>query len=426
MISIINIGMNHESAPVELRECLAGDRMSPAEILTKMRETGQLYESIFISTCNRIEALCTTEDSDSAEKLIVTLVSQSSGVSEEEIRSHMYLHKDMDAVKHMFRVASSLDSMVVGEPQILGQVKDAYRLAAVKEKTAGVIINRLMHKTFQVAKRVRTETGISETAVSISYAAVELAKKIFYRLEGRTALLVGAGEMAELAAKHLINHGVNDLVVANRSFERAVELAGNISGKAVFFKELDSQLINADIVISSTAATDYIITADMIRKIARKRKNRPLFLIDIAVPRDIEPRVNNLDNVFLYDIDDLKEVVNENSEQRMQEAIVAERIIEEEVMKFVSWLETLDVVPTIVLLKDKIEAIRAAEIKKSLPGLGELTQEQIRNIEILTSSMAEKIINDPIISLKKIAGRSSKDSYIDITRKLFNLDQDKK
>lgn len=426
MISIVNIGLNHESAPVELRECLAGDKMSPQEVLSKMRETDLLIESVFISTCNRIEALCTTEDSFGAEKLIVALMSQSSGVAEDEIRSHMYTHKDMDAVKHIFRVASSLDSMVVGEPQILGQVKEAYRLAATREKTAGVIINRLMHKTFQVAKRIRTETGISETAVSISYAAVELAKKIFYGLEGKAALLVGAGEMAELAAKHLVNQGVSDLVVANRSFERAVELSGHIGGKAVLFDELESQLINADIVISSTAATNYIITAEMIKKISRKRKNRPLFLIDIAVPRDIEPRINKLDNVFLYDIDDLKEVVDENSSQRKQEAIVAERIIEEEVLKFGNWLKTLDVVPAIVLLKQKIEAIRASEIKRSISALGKLTPEQIKGIETLTVSMAEKIINDPIIALKNIGDRPSRDSFLDITKKLFNLDQDKK
>ena len=426
MIRIINIGMNHESATVELRECLAGDRMTPHEMLAKMRESDLLSESIFLSTCNRIEALCTTEDSIGAEKHIVSMMSQLSGVAEKEIRTHMYLHEDMESVRHIFRVASSLDSMVVGEPQILGQVKEAYKLAAAREKTTGVILNRLMHKAFHVAKRVRTETGISETAVSISYAAVELAKKIFYGLEGRTAMLVGAGEMAELAAKHLLNHGIKDFVVVNRSFERAVELADSISGKAVLFNEMESQLVNADIVISSTAATEYIITADMIKKIARKRKNRPLFLIDIAVPRDIEPKVNNLENVFLYDIDDLKEVVNENSSQRMQEAMVAERIIEEEALKFGGWLETLDIVPTIVLLKEKIETIRTAEIRRSLPGLGNLTAEQIRSIERLTASMAEKIINDPIIVLKHIAGRSSKDSFLDITRKLFNLDQEKK
>ncbi len=425
MISIVNIGMNHESAPVELRECLAGENMGPADILAKMRDAAPLKESLFISTCNRIEALCTTDDPEAAEGIIIKLMSESSGVSEEEIKSHMYSFYDMEAVKHVFRVASSLDSMVVGEPQILGQVKDAYRLAALQEKTAGVILNRLMHKTFHVAKRVRSETGISETAVSISYAAVELAKKIFHTLDERSAMLVGAGEMAELAAKHLLKHGVKDLIVANRSFERAVGLAESIGGKAVLIDEMESQLVSADIVISSTAATSYVITADMIKKTARKRKNRALFLIDIAVPRDIEPKVNNLENVFLYDIDDLREVVNENSSQRMQEAVAAERIVEEEVLKFENWLRTLDVVPAIVLLKEKIEDIRKAEIKKSLPALGNLTQEQINIIETLTTSMTEKIINDPILMLKTVAGRSSKDRFLDITKKLFNLDQDK-
>ena len=425
MISIVNIGMNHESAPVELRECLAGENMGPEDILVKMRESSTLNESLFISTCNRIEALCTTDNPEAAESVIIKLMSESSGVSEEEIRSHMYSYYGMEAVKHIFRVASSLDSMVVGEPQILGQVKDAYRLAALKKKTAGVILNRLMHKTFHVAKRVRTETGISETAVSISYAAVELAKKIFQTLDSRSAMLVGAGEMAELAAKHLVKHGVKEFIVANRSFERAVGLAESIGGKAVLIDEMESQLVNADIVISSTAATSYVITAGMIKKIARKRKNRALFLIDIAVPRDIEPKINNLENVFLYDIDDLKEVVNENSSQRMQEAVAAERIVEEEVLKFESWQRTLDVVPAIVLLKEKIEDIRTAEIKKSLPSLGNLTDEQVKIIETLTSSVAEKIINDPILMLKTVAGRSSKDRFLDVTKKLFNLDQDK-
>jgi glutamyl-tRNA reductase len=273
--------------------------------------------------------------------------------------------------------------------------------------------------------RDSTETGISETAVSISYAAVELAKKIFYGLKERVALLIGAGEMAELAAKHLVNNGVSNLSVANRSFERAVELASTIGGKAVLFDEMETELVKADIVISSTAATTYIITAEIIRNIARKRKNRPLFLIDIAVPRDIEPKVNNLENIFLYDIDDLKEVVKENSSQRMQEAVRAERIVEEEVLKFGNWLSTLDVVPTIVLLKEKIEEIRTLELKKSMSQLHGLSMEQIKIIETLSISLAEKMINDPILALKNISSRSSKDSFIDITGRLFNLDKEK-
>ncbi|MBN1905078.1 MAG: glutamyl-tRNA reductase [Deltaproteobacteria bacterium] len=425
MISIINIGMNHQSAPVELRECLSGDKVGPAEILELMRKSEFISECIFISTCNRVETICTATDPDQAEKVIIDLMAQAGTMPVERLRSHMYLHKDMDAVRHIFRVAASLDSMVVGEPQILGQVKEAFRLAAVKERSTGVILNRLMHKTFQVAKRVRTETGISETAVSISYAAVELAKKIFYGLEGRVALLIGAGEMAELAAKHLVCNGITELNIVNRSFERAVELAGSIGGKAALFDEMEEQLVKADIVISSTAATNYIITADMIKNILRKRKNRTLFLIDIAVPRDIEPKVNSLENCFLYDIDDLKEVVNENSTQRMQEALRAERIIEEEVIKFGNWLSTLDVVPTIVLLKEKVEEIRRAELRRSMSQLQGLTGEQIEAIETLTLSMAEKMVNDPILALKNISSRASKDSFIDITKRLFNLDKEK-
>ncbi|NLA74205.1 MAG: glutamyl-tRNA reductase, partial [Deltaproteobacteria bacterium] len=286
--------------------------------------------------------------------------------------------------------------------------------------------NRVMHKTFHVAKRVRTETGISETAVSISYAAVELAKKIFYRLEGRAALLIGAGEMAELAAKHLVSNGKEELNIINRNFERAVELAGKIRGKAALFDEMESELVRADIAISSTAAAEHIITADMIRKITRKRKNRPLFLIDIAVPRDIEPKVNSLENVFLYDIDDLKEVVKDNSTQRMHEAVRAERIIEEEVIKFGNWLSTLDVVPTIVLLKEKVEEIRRAELKRSMSCLQGLTREQAEAVEMLSLSIAEKMINEPILALKHISSRSSKDIFIDITKKLFNLDRENK
>ena len=266
MIRIINIGMNHDTAPVELRECLAGDDSNPSLVLSEMRATECLDESIFLSTCNRVEAICTTKDTETAEKSIISLMARFSNISEVKIKDHLYTYKDADAVKHIFRVASSLDSMVVGEPQILGQVKEAYRLAAAKERTTGVMLNRLMHKAFHVAKQVRTETGISETAVSISYAAVELAKKIFFGLEGRTTLLVGAGEMAELAAKHLVSHGVDNIIVANRNFERAVSVAGSFGGKAVFFEELESQLIKADIVITSTAATEQIITSDMVKK----------------------------------------------------------------------------------------------------------------------------------------------------------------
>jgi len=423
MIKILNIGMNHDSAPVELRECLAREPESTAMALASMRKIPCIMEGIYLSTCNRVEALCATEDLGETRKTVISIMSRIGGISEESFSTNLYRFEDMEAVRHIFRVASSLDSMVVGEPQILGQIKDAYS-QAIKEKTSGVILNRLMHKAFHVAKRVRTETGISDAAVSVSYAAVELAKKIFHDLSGKKVLLIGAGEMAELAARHLIRQGISPITVANRTFRRAFQVAESFKGNAVSFEEIGSQLLEMDIVIASTASTEYVISYEQVKGSLRKRRNRPLFFIDIAVPRDVEPKVNDLRNVFLYDIDDLKGIIDINKAKREQEAIKAERIIQEEMIKFEKWLKTLEVVPTIISLKDKAEHIRRAEIRKSLAGLGKLTPSQMKVIENLTSSITEKIINDPIIVLKGKTDRDTRDTYLDITRKLFNLDQE--
>jgi len=425
-VRIVNIGMNHESAPVELRECMANNRESSSLALSCMRESEWIKEGLFLSTCNRVEAIYTTDYPEEARKTILSMLSMLGNISEERFMPNIYIYEDSEALKHVFRVASSLDSMVVGEPQILGQIKEAYHQAAGVEKTTGVILNRLMHRAFHVAKRVKTETGISEAAVSISYAAVELAKKIYYSLEGKKVLLVGAGEMAELAARHLMGNGIESLIVANRSFDKAVQIADLFRGKAVFFEEMESYLLEVDIVVTSTSSMDFVIPYDMVRNSLRKRRNHPLFFIDIAVPRDVDPRVNKLENVYLYDIDDLKEVVNENTAQRKEEAIKAERIVQEEVIRFEKWLKTLDVVPTITALKDKIESIRKSEIEKSLPALGDLTPSQIRAIDSLTESLIGKIMNDPIVVLKGKADGRSRDIYLDVTRKLFSLDKDDK
>jgi glutamyl-tRNA reductase len=425
-VRIVNIGMNHESAPVELRECMANNRESSSLALSCMRESEWIKEGLFLSTCNRVEAIYTTDYPEEAKKTILSMLSMLGNISEERFMSNIYTYEDSEALKHIFRVASSLDSMVVGEPQILGQIKEAYHQAAGVEKTTGVILNRLMHRAFHVAKRVKTETGISEAAVSISYAAVELAKKIYYSLEGKKVLLVGAGEMAELAARHLMGNGIESLIVANRSFNKAVQIADLFRGKAVFFEEMETYLLEVDIVIASTSSMDFVISYDMVRNSLRKRRNHPLFFIDIAVPRDVDPRVNKLENIYLYDIDDLKEVVEENTVQRKEEALKAERIVQEEVIRFEKWLKTLDVVPTITALKDKIESIRRSEIGKSLPALGDLTPSQIRAIDSLTASLVGKIMNDPIVVLKGKADGKSRDIYLDVTRKLFNLDKDDK
>ena len=424
MIKIVNIGMNHETAPIELRECLAREPANMGKALGLMRQFPCIKEGLFLSTCNRVESIYTTEVPEEAQKEIIAMMAGLGEISEESFFENLYVFEDADAIRHVFRVASSLDSMIVGEPQILGQIKEAY-LEATKEKTSGIILNRLMHKAFHVAKRVRTETGVSDAAVSISYAAVELAKKIFHDLEGRKVLLIGAGEMAELAAKHLLNHGVSTIAVANRTLERAMQVSETIGGKPVSFEEIESQLLEVDIVISSTASPEFVIQYDQVKGCLKKRRNRPLFFIDIAVPRDVEPRVNTLGNIYLYDIDDLKGIVQINKSQREQEAVKAERIVHEETIKLERWLKTLEVVPTIISLKEKAESIRLSEMEKSLSNLGNLSPSQVEMIETLTLSIAKKILNDPILLLKSKADRQTRDTYLDMVRRLFNLDHDK-
>jgi glutamyl-tRNA reductase len=311
MDRIVLIGLNHKTAPVEIREKFASvcvDGATPLEHISKLQP---VKEVLFISTCNRMEVLFTTPLLDQGIGMVVRYLADIYGQTSAALKPYLYIHLDHDAVKHSFRVACSLDSMVVGESQILGQIKQAYR-NAVEAKTSGVILNRLLHKSFSVAKRVRTETQIGSSAVSISYAAVKLAKKIFQDLQGKKAMLVGAGEMAELAAEHLLAQGVDEIIVANRTVDRALALARRFNGTTISLDELASELQQVDIIISSTGSPEPIISFQDVRKQMRARRNRPLFLIDIAVPRDIDPEVNRLDNVYLYNIDDLQGIVEMN------------------------------------------------------------------------------------------------------------------
>jgi glutamyl-tRNA reductase len=311
--------------------------------------------------------------------------------------------------------------MVVGEPQILGQVKEAYR-TATEENTSGVILNRLLHRTFFVAKRIRTETGIGDNAVSISYAAVELARKIFGLLNDKTVMLIGAGEMAELAVEHLIRNNAARVWVANRTFEKGVELAKQFKGQAIRFEEIPEILETVDIIISSTGAPDYVIQREQVKDVLRKRKNRPLFFIDIAVPRDIDPEINRLNNSYVYDIDDLKGVIDENIEDRCKEAIKAERIVDEAVIRFREWHESLNVVPTIVALRNKMESIAAAELKKTLQS-SKISEQEAEAIYKMADSLIKKILHDPTLFLKQNSMRGDKSFYIDTVRKMFKLDE---
>ena len=418
---IVLIGVNHKTAPVELRERLAATDND--EILRRLIELPSVNEAFFLSTCNRVEIITTTEDEpEITVKEIKDFLAHYNQVDLNEFKKSIYVYLDIEAVKHLFLVASSLDSMVIGEPQILGQIKDAYR-RSTKQRAVGPILNRLLHKAFSVAKRVRTETNLSRYAVSVSYAAVELAKKIFGDLHGKHILLIGAGEMAELAAHHLLGNGVRDIVIANRTLERAVELSKEFNGKPISLTEISDYLAWTDIVISSTGAPHFIIYYDDIKKVMRQRKNRPIFFIDIAVPRDIDPRLNQLDNVYLYDIDDLQGIVETNKHIREKEAKKAERIVEEEAIKFKWWLETLEAVPIIVLLKQKLEKIRKKELEKTFKHLKHLSDEDKEAIDAMTSAMVKKILHDPVTFLKRREERPKIDLYLDVARKLFNLDE---
>jgi glutamyl-tRNA reductase len=323
-------------------------------------------------------------------------------------------------VRHLFRVSSSLDSMVVGEPQILGQIKAAYR-EATECRTVRVILNRLLHKTFSVAKRVRSETMIGSNAVSISYAAVELARKIFGDLKDKRVLLVGAGEMAELAAAHFLAQGVRHMTVTNRTPERAFELARRFKADTIPFEHFLDDIRVMDIVLTSTGSPDPILRYPDVKSRMRERRNKPLFFIDIAVPRDVEAKINEIDNVYVYDIDELQGIIELNREDRKREAEKAEYIISEEITKFQHWLNTLDVVPTIIALREKAELIRLYELQKTFSQLPDLSDKERQAIEVLTGSIVKKLLHDPILFLKKKANRDSKRLFVDHTQQLFNL-----
>lgn len=423
------VGLNYKTAPVEVRERFALTDPALREQCLVPLENG-IQECMVLSTCNRVELLA-VGDNDSTRDRLLDLWAGSRGESVERLRPYVYMHKGPDAVLHIFSVASSLDSMVVGEPQILGQLKDAYRFA-LEKRQAKVILNRLLHKAFSVAKRVRTETAIASNAVSISYAAVELAKRIFEDMSQTHAMLIGAGEMAELAATHLGNAGIASVRVCNRTYERAVQLAEQFRGEAVLFDDLSANLAKVDIVISSTGANEPIIRAEMMREVLKKRKNKPMFFIDIAVPRDIDPAVNSLDNIYLYDIDDLKEVVEENLAHRREEASHARRIVVEEAEVFCSWLRALALQPTIVELIRRGERIADEELARALRRLGPMPEGAQEVLEAMLASVIKKYSHEPIAYLKRRCAECGgadreelEKNHINIIRRIFNLDEEK-
>lgn len=414
-------GINHKTAPVEVRELFAFDQRSLPDAFRDLKSQPGIVEALILSTCNRVEVAVAAEDGADPRAAVGEFLARARKVDSQLIYPHLYHHEDREAVRHLFRVAASLDSMVVGEPQILGQMKDAYAQAKAHGAVSG-ILESLLTRAFSVAKRVRSETAIGKSAVSVSYAAVELARDIFGSLSGRKVLIVGAGKMSELAARHLHRSGAEQIFVTNRTHDRAVEMADFFQGAVVEYNQFVRRLPEIDIVITSSGAPHYILHKEEMKRVIEARKNRPMFLIDIAVPRNIEPAVNDLDNVFLYDIDDLQQVVDTNRLGRLKEAEQAEEIVSHEVERMLARLRAREVTPTIVRLQEQLEQVRVAELERLRGKLGPLTQQQEEALEALTRGIIGKIAHPPIAELRRQAGQPDGILAVDVIRKVFRLD----
>ena len=421
------VGVSHRTAPVEVRERLVFGRAEIPAALSTLAEGGA-DEVALLSTCNRTEVYLTVAEMKAGEAAVRALLSERLGESPERTGRYLYLHRDRAAVEHAFRVSSGLDSMILGEPQIQGQVREAYQ--AARETTTGAgpavgtVLNRLFQMSLGAGGRVRSETDLGRGAASISSAAVELAKKIFGSLSGRRALVLGAGEMSEVTLECLRAEGVRSCVVANRTFDRAAELAQKWGGRAIHWEELAQELPGADIVICSTAAPRPVLTRERVRDALPGGVKRPLCIIDIAMPRDVDPRVADEPNVFLYNIDDLQQIVEANLGRRLQQLPRAEGIIAEEAEEFWAWYSGLVVVPTIRDLRARAEAVRMEELEKALRRLSHLPPEDRAAVEALTRAMLNKLLHAPTVKLREAAGNGRGTTALDTVRYLFELDRE--
>lgn len=412
------VGISHHTAPVEVRERLHFPEKEIPVALRSLAERPGIAEALIFSTCNRVEVLARLEDGVEAMPVLADFLAKARRVALSTFRPHLYHRSQRDAVRHLFRVAASLDSMVIGEPQVLGQVKAAYAVARAVG-TVGGILDEVLTRAFAVAKKVRRETGVGTAAVSVSYAAVELARKIFGSLEGKNVFVIGAGKMSELAARHLLRSGARAIFVANRTYARAQEMAAQWGGRAIQFDNLLGYVSQADIILSSTGCPHYIIRKQHAARFLAERKNRPMFFIDIAVPRDIDPELNTLDNIFLYNIDDLQEVVAANLRERQREAVRAEEIVEREVDRLLARLKTLELTPTLVALQEKLHGLRRQELARAR--LGGLTPEQQAAVEEMTRGLVNKILHMPLTQLKRVAREPDGLKLVEFIRKTFQL-----
>jgi glutamyl-tRNA reductase len=417
------VGLSHRTAPVELREAVDFARKGLEHALADLSSRGAGREIVVLSTCNRAEIYAIGDTDETAEQ-VGRFFSDYHEIPHDRVREHLYVHRGAEAARHLFRVAAGLDSLVVGEPQILGQVKAAYAVASDGQFTAA-LTNRLFHSAFTVGKRVRSETGLGEGAVSVSYAAIALAKKIFGDLKGRSVLILGAGEMAKLTGIHLHAQHVRQITIASRTLSTAQNLAARLDGVAVAWERIDQALSAADIVVTATGASEPVLTRTRVDEAMRHRRNRPLFVIDIAVPRDVDSAVGQLDQVFLYNIDDLRTIVQENLARRGAELARAETIVDEEVAKYTAWMQSREIVPTVVALRQRFEAIRRAELERLEPKLAGLPPEARARVDEVTRLIVEKLLLTPTEQLKAVSDEAMIVAYADALNRLFSLAQDK-
>jgi len=420
-VLIVVFGLNHNTAPIEVREKLYVSEDIIPNLTRELKNEG-IDENVVLSTCNRTEFYFSCENLEITLKKFYQTLSRYFDMKEEWLNKYTYVLTNEDTYRHLFLVASGLDSMVVGEPQILGQVKDAYRLAA-DYNTTGFFLDKAFHRTFNVAKRIRTETKVGYNPVSISAMAIELAKKIFGELKDKKILVIGVGEMCEIALKYFKKDGVGDIYITNRTFQNAQKLADEIAGIPYPFIDLQELLIKVDMVLSSTGSEKPIIEEELVNVAMKKRKQKPLFFIDIAVPRDVEPSVNNIENVYLYDIDDLKELSQKHLSNRLAESEKARAIVDEEVEKFTTWLKQLDKNPLISNIYEKVEAIRSKELKKVLQKHQNIDDEAVKSMELLTKSIVNKLIHPHVAIIKE----NGSPVILELMKKLFKLeDEDEK
>lgn len=419
-LELVLIGLSHKTTPVEVRERIVFPLDKLADALNELTGKSGISEAVILSTCNRTEIYASAEKIDKASNEIKRFISEYHNISLANLNGYLYEKSSLDVVKHIYMVVSSLDSQVIGEAQILGQVKDAYS-KSLECKAAGPILNQLFKSALSIGKKVRASTGIGESAVSISYAAVELAKRLFDDLSNKAILLIGAGEMGELTAKHLVSNGVRKVFVTNRTLQRAMEFSERFNGEALPFEELIKNLSLADIVITSTGAPGYVVNKSMMADAMKMRKNRPVFLIDIAVPRDIDPGVDKLYNAYLYNIDDLKGIVEANMAERQKEAEKAQTIIDQSINDFYKWSATLDVVPAIAALKQRAEDIKNKELKKAISMLNGIDESQIEIMDAMAQAMINKLLHSPIVKMKTLAAEKNSFMDVEFVEELFGL-----